>query len=180
MTFYSVIFYILAFVLIASTAMAISCTRLVHVVVYLIISFFATALLFYLLGAPFLAVLEVIIYAGAIMVMFLFIILTLRMEEGERKKTGASFFRQWIPAMVLSTISLVLMVVVMWEGSGHAFSLKPAMVPPLEFGAYIFSEFWFPVEVASFLLFVALVGALYLGRKKVEVKKVNESTGEAS
>jgi NADH-quinone oxidoreductase subunit J len=179
MTPYGIIFYLLALVLIASTAMAISRTRLVHAVVYLIISFFATALLFYLLGAPFLAALEVIIYAGAIMVIFLFMIMTLSMEEGDRERQEGSFLRPWVSAVVLSTVSLVLLAVLMWAGPDHRLPLKPAMAPPLEFGAYIFRELWFPVEVVSLLLFVALVGALYLGRKK-GLEKNADSAREAS
>jgi NADH-quinone oxidoreductase subunit J len=178
MSFYGIIFYLLAAVLIVSTGMAISRTRLVHAVVCLVISFFATALLFYLLGAPFIAALEVIVYAGAIMVMFLFMIMTLRMEETQRKK--ATPFRPWVPAIVLSAFALVLLAALLWVGPGHALPLKPAMASPLEFGAYIFREFWFSVEVASFLLFVALVGALYLGRGKRKDQKVNESAREAS
>ena len=178
MTFYGIIFYLLALVLIASTAMAISRTRLVHAVVFLVISFFSTALLFYLLGAPFLAALEVIIYAGAIMVMFLFMIMTLKMEG--RQKREASPFRPWVAALVLGGISLILLGALLWAGPGHGFPLKPAMASPLEFGRYVFSAFWFSVEVASFLLFVALVGALYLGREKGREKNVNDSAQEAS
>jgi NADH-quinone oxidoreductase subunit J len=179
MTLYGVIFYLLAVLLIASTAMAVSRTRLVHAVVYLVISFFATALLFYLLGAPFIAALEVIVYAGAIMVMFLFMIMTLRMEERERQGKRATSFRPWVPAVVLGGVALVLLAALLWVGPGHGLPLKPAMASPPEFGAFIFREFWFPVEVASFLLFVALVGALYLGREKRNGKKANESAGEA-
>jgi NADH-quinone oxidoreductase subunit J len=177
-TLYGIIFYLLAALLIVSTAMTVSRTRLVHAVVYLVISFFATALLFYLLGAPFIAALEVIVYAGAIMVMFLFMIMTLSMEERQTRETTP--FRPWLPAIVLTAISLVLLGVLIWVGPGHGIPLEAAMASPLEFGAYIFREFWFSVEVASFLLFVALVGALYLGREKKLEKKGNDSAREAS
>ena len=178
MTLYGIIFHLLAVVLIVSTAMAVSRTRLVHAVVYLVISFFATALLFYLLGAPFIAALEVIVYAGAIMVIFLFIIMTLGVEERQRRQ--ADRLRPWVAAIVLSVLALVVLTALMWVGSGHGVPLKPATASPQEFGAYIFREFWFPVEVASFLLFVALVGALYLGRKKGCEKNVNDPAKEAS
>jgi NADH-quinone oxidoreductase subunit J len=173
MTLHGFIFYALAFILIVSTALAVSRRRLVHAVVYLIISFFATALLFYLLGAPFIAALEVIVYAGAIMVMFLFMIMTLSMEE-RRPKTSTPI-RPWVVPIVLAGISLVLLVSLLVVGSGHGVPLEPAMASPLEFGAYIFREYWFAVEVASFLLFVALVGALYLGREDKTEHEQNES-----
>ena len=85
MTIYAIIFYFLAALILVTTALAITRRDLVHAVVYLIFSFFGSAMLFYLFGAPFLAVLEVIIYAGAIMVLFLFIVMMLRIEvSGER------------------------------------------------------------------------------------------------
>jgi NADH-quinone oxidoreductase subunit J len=85
MTLYSITFYILAGLILVSTGLAITRRNLVHAVVYLIISFFGSALLFYLLGAPLLAALEVIIYAGAIMVLFLFIIMMLNVEKLEEQ-----------------------------------------------------------------------------------------------
>lgn len=179
MTFWGIIFYILAFVLIVSTALAVTRTRLVHAVIYLVVSFFATALLFYLLGAPFLAALEVIIYAGAIMVMFLFMIMTLRMEQEREESEGGTFLRPWILAVVLGAISLFLLGVLIWVGPDHGLPLKLAMASPMAFGAYIFHEFWFPVEIASLLLFVALVGALYLGREK-RPRENEDSEQEAS
>ena len=105
-----------------------------------------------------------IIYAGAIMVLFLFLIMTLQLEGTEPE--GRSSFRSWVPAFVMGGISLILLFTLLWAGPEHKLLLKPAMAAPGEFGAYIFREFWFPVEVASFLLFVALVGALYLGRER--------------
>jgi len=82
MTIYSIIFYFLALLILVTTALAITRRDMVHAVVYLIFSFFGSAMLFYLFGAPFLAVLEVIIYAGAIMVLFLFIVMMLKVETG--------------------------------------------------------------------------------------------------
>lgn len=169
MTFYEIIFYLLSLVLLVATLFAVTRTRLVHAVAYLVISFFATALLFYLLGAPFLAALEVIIYAGAIMVLFLFLIMTLRLEGKEPE--GQSSFRSWAPAIVLGGLCLVLLTVLFWAGPEHGLMLKPAMASPGLFGSQLFHEFWFPVEVASFLLFVALVGALYLGRERHSKRK---------
>ena len=175
----SIIFYVLAFVLLVSTGLAVTSRRLVHVVIYLVVSFFDTALLFYLLGAPFLAALEVIIYAGAIMVMFLFMIMTLRLEEEREEEKRGTFLRSWIGPVLLGFVSLVLLAVFIRVGPDHRITLEPAMASPKEFGAYIFQEFWFPVEIASLLLFVALVGALYLGRSKRRDKN-QESVKEVS
>ena len=76
-----IIFYLLAGLIVASTSMAVTRRNMVHAVLYLVLSFFGTAMLFYLLGAPFLAALEIIIYAGAIMVLFLFLIMMIRLKK---------------------------------------------------------------------------------------------------
>jgi NADH-quinone oxidoreductase subunit J len=126
----------------------------------LIISFVATGLLFYLLGAPFLASLEVIIYAGAIMVLFLFVVMTVRGESDGQERE----LYQWLPAVVLSLISFSVGGILIFATPGSQEVLKSRMVTPAAFGQYLFRTYWFPVEIASFLLLIGLVGALYLGR----------------
>ncbi len=160
MTFLGLIFYVLAAVMVISTLMAITRRQVVHGVVYLIISFVTTGLLFYLLGAPFLAAMEVIIYAGAIMVLFLFVVMTVKVESdgGERY--------QWLPAVVLSLISFLVGGVLIFEIPGSQEGLRTGMVTPSDFGHYLFKVYWFPVEIASFLRLIGLVGALYLGRQE--------------
>jgi len=163
MTLYSVIFYVLAVIILASTVLAIIQRFLINAVVYLILSFFATGLLFYLLGAPFLAVLEVIIYAGAIMVLFLFIVMTLRIEQPERRIMET--LGQWLPVVILSVISFFIAGILIFESPGSRISLNTGMATPAAFGQFVFKTYWFPVEIASFLLLIGLVGALYLGRQ---------------
>ena len=163
MALYSVLFYVLATVLLASTLLAITRRQVVHAVVYLIISFIATGLLFYLLGAPFLAALEVIIYAGAIMVLFLFIVMTFSVESGE---TAKGEIYQWLPAIGLGVISFFVGGVLIFEVPGSKMSLNTGMATPTVFGQFLFKSYWFPVEIASFLLLIGLVGALYLGRQE--------------
>jgi NADH-quinone oxidoreductase subunit J len=162
MSIYAVIFYTLAFIVLVSTFLAITRRRVMHAIVYLVISFFATALLFYLLGAPFLAVLEVIIYAGAIMVLFLFIVMMLEIKPDPRPVK--TYLRQWLPALLLGGVSLVVLFLLMVLESASGVPLKMAMASPLAFGRFLFQKYWFAVEIASYLLFVALVGAWYLGR----------------
>lgn len=173
MTLFTVIFDVLAIIVLLSTALAITRRFLVHAVVYLIISFFATGLLFYLLGAPFLAVLEVIIYAGAIMVLFLFIVMTLRIEPS--KRTTRETIRQWLPAIILGVISFFVAAIMIFEVPGSRLRLNARLATPIAFGQYIFENYWFPVEIASFLLLIGLVGALYLGRQE---RKAEEKTSE--
>ena len=169
MTLYSVVFYVLAIIVLLSTLLAIIQQQVIHAVVYLIVSFFATGLLFYLLGAPFLAALEVIIYAGAIMVLFLFIVMTVKVESGE---DTAAEIRQWLPAAILAVISFFVGIILIFQIPGSKISLNTGMTTPSAFGQFLFKSYWFPVEIASFLLLIGLVGALYLGRR--DSKKESE------
>jgi NADH-quinone oxidoreductase subunit J len=164
MNLYALIFYILAAIILLSTGLAITRRNLMHAIVYLVLSFFGTALLFYLLGAPFLAVLEVIIYAGAIMVLFLFIVMMLESKKPE--KSLGQYLRQWLPAALLGALCLAAAFVLIVFKSGGALPLTLKTASPLEFGRFLFQKYWFSVEIVSFLLFVALVGSLYLGRRE--------------
>lgn len=161
MTLYSVIFYALAVLILASTGFAVTRRNLVHAVVYLIISFFGSAMLFYLLGAPLLAALEVIIYAGAIMVVFLFILMMLKVEAFEEQ-----FFpiRQWIPAFGMCLIFLAAGAMMITGDPESRIPLKTFMAEPAAFGQYLFQRHWLAIEIVSLLLLIVLVGVLYLGK----------------
>ncbi len=175
MTFYGGIFYLLSIITVLATLLAITRRNVVHAVVYLIISFLGTALLFYLLGAPFLALLEVIIYAGAIMVLFLFIIMMIWIPAAARPRQSA--WKQWLPAIILGGITAVLAGFMVFAEPSIQGPLQMAMAGPLQFGRFLFQRYWFPVEIVSFLLLIALVGALYLGKGEEKSKK--DETGGA-
>ncbi|UCD82088.1 MAG: NADH-quinone oxidoreductase subunit J [Desulfobacterales bacterium] len=162
MTIYSIIFYVLAAVILVATALAITRRNLVHAVVYLILSFFGSALMFYLLGAPLLAALEVIIYAGAIMILFLFIIMMLKGESLEERMFPP---RQWLPAAIMGLIYLAIVTLFVFTEPGSQVSLKIALAKPRDFGRYLFTKHWLSIEIVSLLLLIALLGALYMGRR---------------
>ena len=161
MTLYTVVFYILAGLILASTGLAITRRNLVHAVVYLIISFFGTAMLFYLLGAPLLAALEVIIYAGAIMVLFLFIIMMLKVDAVEER-----FFpiQQWIPAGIIGAVFLLTGGLMIAGDQDSRTLLQTFAAEPAAFGQYLFQTHWLAIELVSLFLLVALVAVLYLGK----------------
>ena len=175
MNLYAAIFYLLAGILLVSTTVAITRRDAIHAVVYLMISFIATGLIFYLLGAPFLALLEIIVYAGAIMVLFLFIVMMLGLTPS--RKTWRAALSQWAPAVVLGGLSLILAAVMISADPAAGPALKPLTAGPRELGQFLFQEYWFPVEIASFLLLIALVGALYLGRQEKKEPKTPRPEG---
>jgi NADH-quinone oxidoreductase subunit J len=165
MTLYAIIFYILAAIVLAATVLAVTSRNVMHAIIYVVVSFFAMAPIFYLLGAPLLALLEIIIYAGAIMVLFLFVVMMLKIEP---TTAGAPWLRQWAPALVLSAVTGAIMIFLLRQDPAIQARLQPAMALPKDFGYFIFDRYWLPVEIASLLLFVALVGAYYLGRRRPE------------
>jgi NADH-quinone oxidoreductase subunit J len=134
----------------------------VHAIIYLATSFFALAVIFYLLAAPLVAVFEVILYAGAIMVLFLFVIMML--DLGHPEKTEFPAWRDWAPAVFLGliTAAAVITLVVRQVPSPGAVQY----VKIRDFAALLFHRYGVAVEVVSMQLLFALVGALYLGRRK--------------
>jgi NADH-quinone oxidoreductase subunit J len=163
MTIFSALFYLLSLLTLAATAMAVTRRHMVHAVLYLVLSFFGTALLFYLMGAPFLAALEVIIYAGAIMVLFLFIIMMIRVEkEGDR---FFPFVQLW-PALLISGGFLAGLLALTRVDLVTQKAMPVARALPQVFGIYLFQQHWLAIEIASLLLLVALVGVLLLGRRR--------------
>ncbi len=172
---FTVIFYMLAILILVATLMAITRRDALHAVVYLILSFIATGLIFYLLGAPFLALLEVILYAGAIMVLFLFIVMMLRLNREDRR--GEAFLTRWSPAIVMGGITFILAATMVFSEPASRTPLRASMAGAMELGRFLFQKYWFPVEIASFLLLVALVGALYLGRYEKKSKEISTREG---
>ncbi|GBC62605.1 NADH dehydrogenase subunit J [Desulfonema ishimotonii] len=164
MTLYSLLFYILAAVILVSTGVAITRRNMVHAVIWLVMSFFGSAMLFYLMGAPLLAALEVIIYAGAIMILFLFIIMMLKTEGLEERLFP---LRQWVPAMGMGAVSLtVCLLLLIAAGPEARTPLKTAVAEPAVFGHFLFRRHWLAIEIVSLLLLIALVGVLHMGMKK--------------
>ena len=162
MNILSILFYTVATLMLASTGLAITRRNLVYAVVYLVLSFFGTAMLFYLLGAPFLAMLEIIIYAGAIMVLFLFIIMMIHLEKEPGKHLPR---RQVIPAVMIGAVFLMAFIVLAGTDAGGWKPLAAAQAMPAAFGIYLFDTHWLSIEIASMLLLVALVAAIVCGRQ---------------
>ena len=175
MTIYSIIFYLLAILILVTTGLAITRRDMVHAVVYLIFSFFGSAMLFYLFGAPFLAVLEVIIYAGAIMVLFLFIVMMLKVEPGGRRLFPLC---QWLPAAICGVVYLALGIGIVVTDPNSSSALKTARAEPVAFGQYVFQKHWLSIEIVSLLLLVAVIGALLLARKSKRAAAEETPEGE--
>jgi NADH-quinone oxidoreductase subunit J len=159
----NVLFYISAFIAITSTFLVITRTNTVHALLYLIVSLLAVAMIFFVLGAPFVAALEVIIYAGAIMVLFIFVIMMLNLG-GSHAKEEALLLSPGIwrgPAILCIVLAAELV---------YTFTLDRAKlsaiteITPKQVGIALLGPYVLGVELASMLLLAGLVGAYHLGR----------------
>jgi NADH-quinone oxidoreductase subunit J len=160
MSFLGAIFYGLGALVLASTGLAVTRRNPVHAVLYLVVSLLGTALLYLLLGAPLPAILQVVVYAGAIMVLFLFVIMLLGLGAG---RGGIALSRLILPGL-LGAVALAGLGLVISRDPGAMAELTPAMADPAVLGHFLIDKYWPALEALSVLLFAALVGALWLGR----------------
>jgi NADH-quinone oxidoreductase subunit J len=163
-----ILYYIAASVAVFSTLMVITRYHAIHALLYLIVSFLSIALIFYLAGAPFIAALEVIIYAGAIMVLFIFVIMMLnlgaRSQEQEKRWLAP---RIWIGPGVLSALLCAEFLIVFLDTPMKTSGLH--LVGIQEVGISLFTEYLLGVELAGLLLMAAIVGAYHLGSRKKRI-----------
>lgn len=157
------LFYIAAFVAVIATLAVILQTNIVHALIYLILSLLAVAVCFFTLGAPFAAVLEAIVYAGAIMVLFLFVIMMLNMGQHsldqERSWMGP---KVWVVPAILASVLLAQLLTVI---SQYDQQLALTTVDVMEVSALLFGPYVLAVELASILLLAGLVAAYHLAKK---------------
>ncbi len=158
----SILFYILACIMLAATLLCVTCRNPVHAVLYLVKGLFAMALLFYLLGAPLVAAWQVIVYVGAIMVLFLFIIMILELAPRERPQGPG--WQRWLPGFLLATSILACTLLIIFQDPAATVTATQHFIGPRAFGEALFGSYALAVEVVSFQLLFAAVGAYFLGR----------------
>ena len=163
----NIIFYISAAAALIATVMTITGKNAVHALLYLIVSLLSVAFVFFTLGAPFAAALEVIVYAGAIMVLFVFVVMMLNLGG---KSSGMEKLlmprRVWLGPSVLSLVLLFEFVYILLSERGQAF--VQAVVPPKAVGISLFSTYLLGVELAGILLVAGVIGAYHLGHSKTK------------
>jgi NADH-quinone oxidoreductase subunit J len=164
------IFSIVALIAVICSFLVITSRSPVNSALFLIATMISLAILFVLLNAPFLATIQIIVYAGAIMVLFLFVIMLLNLrrdEFGPERKRAQRFFAILFGFLLLIGITTVLKVGVygvnpIESGSQTA---MPVGVAPL--AQLLFTKYLFPFELASVLLLVAIIGAVVMAKRKL-------------
>jgi NADH-quinone oxidoreductase subunit J len=161
-TFMEVAFYVAAAVAVVSTVLAITRLVAVHALLYLIVSLLAVAVVFYTMGAPLVAALEVIIYAGAIVVLFIFVVMMLNLgaqaRAAERQWLAGGI---WVGPVILSAILLAEVIYLIFGATLSG--VIGGAVEPKQVGLALYGPYLIGVELASMLLLGALVGASHLG-----------------
>lgn len=154
-------FYLAASIAVLSTFLVITRANSVHALLYLVVSLLSVALVFYTLGAAFAAALEVVVYAGAIVVLLVFIVMMLNLGEAAAEREAQWMApRTWLGPSLLSGILFIQLVSILMSRNPGEPNL--AVILPRDVGITLFGPYLLCVELASVLLLAALVGAYRL------------------
>lgn len=165
MNFVTILFYIFSFVLISSALVVVSTRNTIHSVMFLILAFFNAAALFVILGAEFVAMLLVIVYVGAIAVLFLFVVMMLNVDT--RQIVGKA--TKHVPVLLCVSIVLFLEIFLLLKVSTIG-DFKRAIALPIDaqihntqaIGNVLYTNFILPFQISGAILFVAMIGAILL------------------
>lgn len=161
-------FYIASGVAVLATIMVITRYNIVHALLYLVVSFLAIAVVFYILGAPFIAALEIIVYAGAIIVLIIFVIMMLNLKQESVEQESKWVTRKiWMGPAILCAILLAEIIYIL--ASGENTTLPDKEVDSREVGLALYGPYVIGVELCGLLLMSGIVGAYHLGRQKKKV-----------
>jgi NADH-quinone oxidoreductase subunit J len=163
-------FYLFAVIAVSASLLVIAQRNPIHSVLLLIVSFGALSGLYVLLDAPFIAIIQIIIYAGAIMVLFLFVVMLLNAghEETEYDERTHPLLREG-PMRLGAVLAVTFAIELVWaltRGGGESGRFPGAAVSSVgALGRVLFTDYAFPFEVTSVLILVAMVGAVVLARR---------------
>ncbi len=166
-----IIFVVFSLIAVVSSVMVVTRKNAIMSAVFLILNFFALAGLYLLLNAQFIAVVQIIVYAGAIMVLFLFVIMLLNQHDeptSTKNKQKIKVFGSIIAALIFIQIAYIIF----YQAPSH--NLSPDKFRSIEIGkigtigTILYTEYVLPFMVAGFLLLAATIGAIVLAKKKFE------------
>jgi NADH-quinone oxidoreductase subunit J len=167
--FFSILFYVFSAVLIGAALGVVFSRNPVHSIMYLVLTFFQSAVLWLMAEAEFLAIVLVLVYVGAVMVLFLFVVMMLNVEVEAVKK---SLTRYAPLAIVIALIMAMELVQLIWirgaiEGNNYAFAPNPENYDNTKaLGAVLYTEHVYAFEIAAVVLLLAIVAAITLTMRK--------------
>ena len=183
MALQAIAFYLMAAATIASAIAVVSSRNPVHSVLFLIASFFSAAGLFVLLGAEFLAMLLVVVYVGAVAVLFLFVVMMLNIDIEELRRGFTRY--AWLGVLVAAVVVFEIAGVVLTrrlgiDGTRGAPPLPAGYSNTGELGTLLYSAYAYPLEIAAMLLLVAIVAAISLTlrhRRGLKLQNISRQVG---
>ena len=173
MSFQTAVFYLFAAILVFAALRVISVKSPVHAALWLVLSFFTAAAIWLLLGAEFLAIALVLVYVGAVMVLFLFVVMMLDVNFEEMRR----HFRSYLPVgAVVGGLVLLEMVLVILSGTkGAGSGAAPAAGSNTKaLGRLLYVDYVYPFELPAVLLLVAIVAAIALTYRRRRETKIQD------
>ena len=180
MTFQSIVFYVFASTLIVSALIVITAKNPVHAALFLVLSFFSAAGLWLLLYAEFLALTLILVYVGAVMVLFLFVVMMLDINFDKLRE---GFWRYLPVAATVAILMVAQMTLLLFDksmrlvGAASPGGPLPGVSNTRELGRVLYTDYFLPFELAAVILLVAIVAAIALtlrGRKEVKSQNVGD------
>ncbi|MBQ0831558.1 NADH-quinone oxidoreductase subunit J [Marinobacter sp.] len=169
-------FYLSGLVAVLATLGVISNTNPVHGVLYLVVSLLAVALVFVALGAPFAGALEVIVYAGAIMVLFVFVVMMLNLGQAAVAQERIWLQpRTWLGPSLLAAALLLTLIATLWRGD-VGMLMQGDLLSAKQVGTVLFGPWLLAVELSALLLLAALVTASHVGRQRKHGPEAGKET----
>jgi len=161
-------FYLLATIILAGAILTITRRSAVHSAIWLVVTLMGVAGLYLHLHAEFLAAVQVLLYIGGIMVLFLFVIMLVNLDEAARQR---QFNRQWSVALIATIVLMVEFGYFVWKGAG-AFTFAEggggSLAPNTQLiSMALYRDYMLPFEIASLLLLVAIMGAVIMAKKQI-------------
>ena len=177
MGFQDAIFYVFATILVVSATLVITVRNPVHAALWLVSSFFTAAAIWLMLGAEFLAIVLVLVYVGAVMVLFLFVIMMLDVNFDELRRHFRSYLPVGAAVGALVLLEMVLVIRVGASAAGSASTSTPSGSNTAALGKLLYVDYVYPFELAAVLLLVAIVAAIALTYRKRRENK-SQDPGE--
>ena len=164
-----IVFYFFATLAMISAVLVVTRRNIVQSAIFLITALLATAGIFLNLNAEFLFIVQVILYAGGIMVLFVFVIMLVNLDVALHQ---VQFNRQWFVALIITAVLTAQVAEALAVSRGTLYTMPPAPAGALEpnterVAFYLFHTYMLPFELASILLLVAMVGAVVMAKKRV-------------
>jgi NADH-quinone oxidoreductase subunit J len=164
------VFGTLSAIALISALLVITRRNAVHSVIWLIVTLFAVGGIYLMQQAEFLFAVQIILYVGGIMVLFLFVVMLVNLDVALKQ---AQFSRQWLLGVLTVLLLLAQLCYILYNrGQGLDLPARPLLPAPLHntqaVGRALYQDYMLPVEIASLLLLVAMVGAVVMAKKKFE------------